>query len=88
MAKRISPESGTLVEYVYLEANGIDKYTKRFQVYLLHGSTTAKTYGTYRCEQAYDLSSAAFDAARTWIRKGYTAKVYDAVASKWIAIPR
>jgi len=89
MAKRVTPEAGTLVQYITNASTGTaEQYAKRFQVYLLDGSTKAKTYGTYRCEQAYDLSSNAFDAARTWTRRGHTVKVFDAVASKWIPIPR
>jgi hypothetical protein len=82
MPKRISPEPGTLVEYATNNSTPVEiKYAKRFQVYLLDRKT-------YRYEQAYDLSSNAFDATRDWIRRGYTAKVYDAVANKWLSIPR
>lgn len=85
MAKnRVTPEAGTLVEYATNHSTPIEVlYAKRFQVYHLIDNTYRIGEG-----QTFDLSSDAFGVARWWRDRGYTVKVYDAIANKWISIPR
>ncbi len=78
---RVTPEPGTLVEYISKDWTTARLYPIRFQVYL-------RDDRTYVCEKTCDLSSDAFAEARLWMRRGHTVKVYDAVACKWLAVPR